>query len=122
MYVYFLFVICITQLSNAYQNREQRGYIEINKTKINNPETVNQTYTCIFSTTLPSRILLQYRHLNPAPVARTSGSGCLYTHPWVTSQTLAKHKTDQRSLGIKDTFSCEVLHAKETEWKLCVRS
>ena len=47
-------------------------------------------------------------------------SGWLYKHPWITCQKI-KHNYDPRSLRMKATFSCEVIHAKEIGWQSSVR-
>ena len=55
---------------------------------------------------------LQYRHLIPAPVDRTSAYAWLYKHPWITFQNIfAKHINDPRILWIKTTFSWEIIYA-----------
>ena len=53
---------------------------------------------------------LQYRHLIPAPVDRTSVSAWLYKHPGTTCQRNIPIN-DPWSLQIKATFSCEGIHA-----------
>ena len=64
---------------------------------------------------------LQYRHLIPAPVYRTSASACFYKHPWITCQKKAKHINGPCSLCIKATFSWEVIHASMPGWQPGVR-
>ena len=54
---------------------------------------------------------VKYRHLI-TPVNRTSANAWLYKHTYVTCQ--ARHGSC--SLQNKTTFSCEVIHAKET-WR-----
>ena len=45
---------------------------------------------------------IQYRHLIPAPVDRTSAYAWFYKHPWITFQNIfAKHINDPHSLWIK---------------------
>ena len=56
---------------------------------------------------LPIFLFLQYRHLIPAPVNRTSASVCLIKHPWIACKKYAKHSNGPHSLRIKATFSCE---------------
>ena len=57
-------------------------------------------------------VYLEYRHLIPAPIDRTSASAWFYKHTWMTCQKKqAKHANDPRSSQVKATFSCEVIHA-----------
>ena len=50
---------------------------------------------------------VQYRHLIPAPVDRTSASAWLYKHPCMTCQ----NNKPSISMRIKAVFSCGVIHA-----------
>ena len=54
--------------------------------------------------------VLRFRHLIPAPVDLASACAWLYKHPRIACQK-AKSINDPRSLLIKATFSCEVIHA-----------
>ena len=49
--------------------------------------------------------LLQYRHLVPAPVDRTSGSTWLYKHRWIA----CKENEPDTLMTHVATFSCEVI-------------
>ena len=68
---------------------------------------------------LPIFLFLQYRHLIPAPVNRTSASVCLIKHPWIACKQYAKHSNGPHSLRIKATFSRE---AQEYGWQPGLRS
>ena len=54
---------------------------------------------------------IQYRHLFPTPFDWTFASPKLYKDQRIRCQKRAKPISDPRSLCIKATFNCEVLHA-----------
>ena len=55
---------------------------------------------------------IQYRHVIPAPVIVTSATASVYKHTWITCQkNYAIHINGPRSLWMKTTLSCAVIHA-----------
>ena len=60
--------------------------------------------------------LLQYRHLIPASVDRTSASDLLYEYPWVTSPEKVKHTNGPRIWRIKTSFSFDVRDMWSHPW------
>ena len=69
--------------------------------------------------------LLEYRHLIPAPVDRTSGSDWLYKQPWLTCQE-NKPSTSMAHIACTSKLrSAKVIHAsmpRKNWWKSDVRS
>ena len=72
-------------------------------------------YHFSFGGDLTAQKYIQYRHLIHAPVNRTSASVWLLKYPLKTCQTQVKHINATRSLRIKATFSCEVIHTSMTK-------
>ena len=57
-------------------------------------------------------VCIQFRHLIPAPVDRTSASARLVAQtPKIDNMSENKHINDPHGLRTKAVFSCEVIHA-----------
>ena len=64
--------------------------------------------------------IVQYRHLIPAPVDRTSGSAWLYKHPWITCQKMSQTHWWPKNYFLLWGHAC--IFAQETGWQSGMRS
>ena len=68
---------------------------------------------------------VQYRHLIPAPIDRTSVSTGQYEHPWIACQIISQAHQWPTSLANRSyvqLWGHPYIHAQETGWQLGVRS